>query len=156
MKLDLSGKEVINTSPERLWEALNSPDVLTRCIPGCKSMTETAPDHYDVLMELKVAAVGGTFEGKVALTEKQPPSTCNITVSGEGSLGNGTGKASFTITPEPDGASLLTYEGEGEIGGLVAGVGQRILKSVSKHLTGQFFKALRKECEASEAERKAG
>jgi carbon monoxide dehydrogenase subunit G len=76
-----------------------------------------------------------------------PPSQCKIAVSGSGSLGNGTGAATFSLTPQPNG-TLMRYSGEGEIGGLVAGVGQRILKGVAKHLIGQFFTALRKQLAA--------
>lgn len=144
MHMDLSGSEEIEASLEMLWQGLNDPDVLTKCIPGCKKMTETGPDQYDVEMQLKVAAVGGSFNGAISLTDKTPPEHCRITVSGEGSLGTGTGTAQFTIVETGPNTCRLDYSGEGEIGGLVAGVGQRILKSVSKHLTKQFFKDLRK------------
>ncbi|TCT06085.1 SRPBCC family protein [Aquabacter spiritensis] len=150
MKLDIAGSETIQTDIESLWRALNDPAVLTRCIPGCKAMIETAPDAYKVEMQLRVAAVGGSFEGEIALSDKQPPHTCRITVSGAGSLGHGNGEAKFEITPQED-ACLLAYQGVGEVGGLVAGVGQRILGSVSKHLIGRFFTALRKEFEPGQA-----
>lgn len=145
MKLAINGEETIAATVDELWVALNDPDVLTRCIPGCKSMTETAPDTYNVDMELKVAAVRGTFGGDIALMDKDAPKSCRITVSGSGSLGNGTGRARFELTPVSSSETKLTYEGEGEIGGLVAGVGQRVLKTVSKHLIGKFFTALRKD-----------
>lgn len=145
MKLDIGGNETFAVSKQQLWDALNDPDVLTRCIPGCKQMTEVAPDSYTVEMQLRVAAVGGSFEGAIALTDKVPPTTCNITVSGQGTLGNGKGEAKFDIVELDAGNVRLDYQGEGEIGGLVAGVGQRILKSVSKNLIGRFFKALHKE-----------
>ncbi|MBF9036107.1 carbon monoxide dehydrogenase [Rhodobacterales bacterium HKCCE2091] len=144
MKMELSGTATVNATPQDLWDGLNDPAVLTKCIPGCKEMTATGPDEYDVKMQLKVAAVGGSFDGKVKLFDKDEPRTCRITVSGGGSLGTGEGTAQFTIAPAADGTSELSYEGEGEIGGLVAGVGQRVLKSVAKHLTKQFFTALRK------------
>jgi carbon monoxide dehydrogenase subunit G len=147
MKLDIGGSETIQASVEALWVALNDPIVLTRCIPGCKSMTEIAPDNYTVDMQLRVAAVGGSFEGEIALFDKDEPKTCSIKVSGAGTLGHGSGTARFEITPEGPAVSKLTYQGVGEIGGLVAGVGQRILGSVSKHLVGKFFTALRKEFE---------
>lgn len=150
MKIDLEGSETIAADPERLWQALNDPAVLTRCIPGCKTMTETGPDAYKVEMQLRVAAVGGSFEGEIALSDKTPPKTCHISVSGSGSLGHGSGTARFEITPA-EGGSLLAYQGAGEVGGLVAGVGQRILGSVSKHLVGRFFTALRKEFEGDAA-----
>lgn len=150
MKLEIAGTETIQTDVESLWKALNDPAVLTRCIPGCKAMTETAPDAYKVDMQLRVAAVGGSFEGEISLTDKEPPHTCRITVSGAGSLGHGNGEARFEIVPQ-DGACVLNYQGKGEVGGLVAGVGQRILGSVSKHLIGRFFTALRKEFDAGQA-----
>jgi hypothetical protein len=149
MKIDIGGSETIAAAPEILWKALNDPDVLTRCIPGCKAMIETGPDAYKVEMQLKVAAVGGSFEGAIALNEKVAPASCRIRVSGSGTLGHGEGDAHFAISSEDGRTSLLTYKGEGEVGGLVAGVGQRILGSVSKHLIGRFFVALRKELESS-------
>ena len=147
MKLDIGGNEAIPASVEALWVALNDPKVLTRCIPGCKTMTEIAPDAYKVEMQLRVAAVGGSFEGEISLSDKQAPKTCNIKVSGAGTLGHGNGTARFEIEPDGENGSQLVYKGTGEIGGLVAGVGQRILASVSKHLIGRFFVALRKEFE---------
>ena len=147
MKLDIGGVETIQAPVEVLWQALNDPMVLTRCIPGCKTMTGIGPDAYKVEMQLKVAAVGGSFEGEIALSDKDPLNACSITVSGAGTLGHGNGTARFEIAPDGPDASRLTFHGSGEIGGLVAGVGQRILSSVSKHLVGRFFTALRKEFE---------
>jgi uncharacterized protein len=145
MKLDIGGNETIATSVKQLWIALNDPAVLTRCIPGCATMTEIAPDAYKVEMQLRVAAVGGSFEGEISLSDKEAPKECSIKVSGAGTLGHGNGIARFEIEPEGENASRLIYKGSGEIGGLVAGVGQRILLSVSKHLVGRFFVSLRKE-----------
>ena len=146
MKLEIGGSETIPASVDALWIALNDPVVLTRCIPGCRSMTEMAPDAYKVEMQLRVAAVGGSFEGEISLHDKEAPKVCGIKVSGAGSLGHGNGTARFEIEPDGEGSKLI-YKGTGEIGGLVAGVGQRILSSVSKHLIGRFFTALRKEFE---------
>ena len=147
MKLDIGGNETIPAPVEALWVALNDPKVLTRCVPGCKSMTEIAPDAYKVDMQLKVAAVGGSFEGEISLSDKAAPKSCSFKVSGAGTLGHGNGIARFEIVPDGENGSRLIYKGTGEIGGLVAGVGQRILASVSKHLIGRFFVALRKEFE---------
>jgi carbon monoxide dehydrogenase subunit G len=148
VKLDIGGNETIPTSVDALWVALNDPAVLTRCVPGCKTMTEIAPDNYKVEMQLRVAAVGGSFEGEIQLSDKDAPKSCSIRVSGAGTLGHGNGTARFDIEPDGEGTSRLVYKGTGEIGGLVAGVGQRILASVSKHLIGRFFVALRKEFES--------
>jgi carbon monoxide dehydrogenase subunit G len=147
MKLDIGGVETIQAPVEALWQALNDPAVLTRCIPGCKSMTEIAPDAYKVKLQLRVGAVGGSFEGEIGLSDEEPPRVCSIKVSGAGTLGHGNGGARFEISPEGVAASRLAFQGAGEIGGLVAGVGQRILSSVSRHLVGRFFTALRQELE---------
>jgi uncharacterized protein len=147
MKLDVGGEETVQASVEQLWSALNDPLVLTRCIPGCKAMIETSPDNYKVEMQLRVAAVGGSFEGEISLFDKVPPKTCSIKVSGAGTLGHGNGSATFEIIPEGPNVCRLKFQGVGEIGGLVAGVGQRILTSVSKHLVGKFFATLRKDFE---------
>ena len=144
MKLDIGGEELIDAPIERLWASLNDPAFLTRCIPGCRSMQEIAPDSYTVLLDLKIAAVGGSFEGNIALSDKVAPERCRIAVRGNGTLGHGSGEARFTLSPAESG-TLLVYEGSGEIGGLVAGVGQRVLRGVSKHLVAQFIKAVRSE-----------
>ena len=144
MKMDIAGEEKFDASIETLWNALNDPEVLKKCIPGCKDMIPEGEDHFKLILDLKVASVGGSFEGEISLKDKQPPNQCKITVSGSGSLGHGNGEATFSLA-EQEGGTLMTYGGEGEIGGLVAGVGQRILKGVAKHLIKQFFTALRKD-----------
>jgi len=149
MKLDIGGEEKFDAGIETLWSALNDPEVLKKCIPGCKDMIPEGEDQFKLILNLKVASVGGSFEGKISLAEKQPPAQCKITVGGSGTLGHGTGASTFSLVAQ-DGGTLMTYGGEGEIGGLVAGVGQRILKGVAKHLIKQFFTALRKEIAAAQ------
>ena len=147
MKLDIGGEEIFEVPIETLWRALNDPAVLVKCIPGCKEMIPDGEDRFKLILNLKVASVGGSFEGEISLADKLPPAQCKVAVSGEGSLGQGSGVAAFSLEAQPAG-TLMRYSGEGEIGGLVAGVGQRILKRVSKYLIGQFFKALRREVTA--------
>ena len=148
MKLDIGGDETFETGIEALWRALNDPAVLEKCIPGCKEMIPDGEDRFKLVLNLKVASVGGSFEGEIALSEKQPPAHCKIAVSGSGTLGHGTGAATFSLLADGPGTKM-SYAGEGEIGGLVAGVGQRILKGVAKHLVKQFFAALRRELAAA-------
>lgn len=149
MKMDIGGEETFDVAIEPLWTALNDPAVLKACIPGCQDMIDEGGDRFRLVLNLKVAAVGGSFEGKISLSDKQPPAQCKVTVSGSGTLGHGEGAATFSLAPIPTGGTSMRYSGEGEIGGLVAGVGQRILKGVAKHLIGQFFKALRAQVAAA-------
>ena len=150
MKLDIGGEETFDSGVDALWRALNDPAVLQKCIPGCKEMIPDGADKFKLILNLKVASVGGSFEGAIALSDKQPPAHCKITVSGSGTLGHGEGAATFSLAPADNGTTM-SYAGEGEIGGLVAGVGQRILKGVAKHLIKQFFTALRRELTAASA-----
>lgn len=147
MKLDIGGEQTFDQPVEALWAALNDPAVLCKSIPGCKTMLPEGEDRFKLILNLKVASVGGSFEGEIALSDKVAPRQCRIAVSGEGSLGHGRGAATFSLAPH-GGGTRMVYSGEGEIGGLVAGVGQRILKGVAKHLVTQFFAALRRELAA--------
>jgi carbon monoxide dehydrogenase subunit G len=149
MKLDIAGEETFEPTVDALWRALNDPAVLQKCIPGCKEMIpEGGEDKFKLILNLKVASVGGSFEGAIELSDKQPPAHCKIVVSGSGTLGHGNGEATFSLAAA-EGGTAMTYAGDGEIGGLVAGVGQRILKGVAKHLIKQFFTALRRELAAA-------
>ena len=148
MNLNLVGTQSIQTSPLKLWESVIEPAVLQRSIPGCISMDETGPGEYAITLELKVAAVGGNFNGSIKLSEMDPPNGCFINVSGSGTLGSGTGTARVTIIENEDSSAEIKYEAAGEVSGLVAGVGQRVLLGVAKHLVRQFFSTLKKEFDA--------
>jgi hypothetical protein len=148
MRLDIGGEETFTAPGDIVWAALNDPAALKKCIPGCKEMIADGEDRFRAILSLRVASVGGDFDGTLALSDKTAPTRCRISVSGSGTLGQGEGAATFSLAPAADGSTMMTYAGEGEIGGLVAGVGQRILKGVAKHLVSQFFKALRAEIDA--------
>ena len=124
MKVNLSGSETIDVPPQTLWDAVIDPATLQKAVPGCRDMRAVGAADYIMTLDLKVAAVGGSFEGKIALSDMSPPHSCTINLSGEGSLG-------------------ISYDADGDVGGLVAGVGQRVLMGVAKHLTRQFFTALK-------------
>lgn len=145
MKLEIGGTESIACPADRLWDALQDPTVLARCLPGCEEMRESAPNVYAVKMHLKVAAVSGSIEGVIKLSEAQPRQHCALEMEGTGSLGHATGRASFDITASTPASSNIAYQGEAELGRLIVGVGQRVLRSVSKHLLRQFFQTLKKE-----------
>ena len=143
MKLKLSGSEEIDVSAEFLWNAIIDPKILKECIPGCHEMTEVTNAEYNIVLNLKVGAVGGSFNGKVKLLDQNPPIACKILLSGGGTLGTGKGFAKIIINEKVKGTSLMSYEGEGEVGGLVAGVGQRVLLGVAKHLVKSFFSSFK-------------
>jgi carbon monoxide dehydrogenase subunit G len=146
MKLDIGGVETIQAPVDVLWKALNDPTVLTRCIPGCKTMTEIARMPTRSRCSCASRRWVARSKARSRCLDKEPPKAQHQGFRRR-HLGHWpAARASRSRRGGPT-ASRLTFQGAGEIGGLVAGVGQRILSSVSKHLVERFFTALRKEFE---------
>jgi hypothetical protein len=110
-------------------------------MPGCESMTEAGPDQYEAVMKVGIASVKGTYKGKVAIKDKQPPS--HYVLSGEGSGGPGFMQGDVAIDlEEQDGKTVLKYSTDAKIGGLIASIGQRMLNGVTRMMVDQFFKKI--------------
>jgi carbon monoxide dehydrogenase subunit G len=127
--------------PQQVWDLLLSPDSLRACIPGVESLTETTPEHFDAVMKVGVAAIKGTYKGKVAIIDKDPPRAYTLQVEGSGGPGFVKGVARISLEAEGDG-TRVKVEGDGQVGGMLAGVGQRMLPGVAKMLMNQFFECL--------------
>src|SRR5436853_5788863 len=127
--------------PQQVWDLLLDPESLRTCIPGVESLTETSPDHWDAVMKVGVAAIKGTYKGKVAIVEKQAPTEYTLQVEGSGGPGFVKGSAKITLSAEGD-DTAVKVEGDGQVGGMLAGVGQRMLPGVAKMLMNQFFECL--------------
>jgi uncharacterized protein len=127
--------------PQQVWDLLLSPDSLRACIPGVESLTETSPDHFDAVMKVGVAAIKGTYKGKVAIIDRQPPQAYTLQVEGSGGPGFVKGTAKIVLEGEGD-VTRVKVEGDGQVGGMLAGVGQRMLPGVAKMLMNQFFECL--------------
>jgi len=128
-------------SPQQVWDLLLDPESLRSCIPGVESLTETGTDQWDAVMKVGVAAIKGTYKGKVGIVDKEAPT--NYTLQIEGSGGPGFVKGAAKIFLEPDGDNTrVRVDGDGQVGGMLAGVGQRMLPGVAKMLMNQFFECL--------------
>ena len=139
--MKVEGAYTFPGQPQQVWDLLLDPESLRQCIPGVETLTETGPDHWDAVMKVGVAAIKGTYKGKVAIVDKQPP--LNYTLQVEGSGGPGFVKGTAKITLEPSGDSTsVKVDGDGQVGGMLAGVGQRMLPGVAKMLMNQFFECL--------------
>jgi len=143
MAIELAGARKIAAPQRELWRLLNDPEVLMQCIPGCNAVRVIGEDRYEMGLKLQVGSVSGSYLGTVALRDKREPGYFVLDVEGQGSIGFMKGSASFELQPaEADATTTLKYAGSGEVGGVVAGVGQRVLSGVAKFLVGRFFKAL--------------
>ncbi len=129
-------------NPEKVWDLLLDPESLRSCIPGIETLTETGPDAWDAQLKVGVAAIRGTYKGKVAIIDKQQPEAYTLQIEGSG--GPGFVKGTARITLQPDGESTQVHvDGDGQVGGMLAGVGQRMLPGVAKMLMNQFFDCLK-------------
>ncbi|HEY8450224.1 MAG TPA: carbon monoxide dehydrogenase subunit G [Bacillota bacterium] len=148
--MKLTGTQKIDAPPEVVWRYLTDRDTLARATPGCKALTEQGEDRYEALLELGVAAIKGSYKGMLSIEDKQPPRHYRLRIEGEG--GPGFVQAWLDLDLEAQGAStLVRYDGEAQVGGAIAGVGQRVLGGVAKFLIGQFFSALAREVHQAEA-----
>jgi len=129
---------------ERAYTLLQDPVILARCMPGCESLEKIGEDEYAMRMKMVLAAVSGKFDGRVRITEAQPPSQFRLHVDGAGKIGFMKGEGLLTLV-EAVGATDVQYEGEVHVGGTIASVGQRLIDGTAKMLIKRFFEKLGKE-----------
>ena len=136
--MKLEGSHDIPVPRQRVWEAFLDPEQLRQAIPGCEKLEAMGNDEYKATMKIGVAAVKGTFEGKVRLSDKKPPDSYRLAVEGSGGPGFIRGETLITLS-DVDGGTRVSYSADVQVGGLIAGVGQRMLGGVSKMMADQFF-----------------
>jgi hypothetical protein len=136
--MKIEGSHDVPAPRQRVWDAFLDPEHLRQAIPGCEKLEAAGPDEYRATMKVGVAAVKGTFEGTVRISDKHPPASYRL--HAEGSGGPGFVRADTLITfTDAEGGTRVTYSAEVQVGGLIAGVGQRLLGGVSRMLADQFF-----------------
>ncbi|MGW7369323.1 SRPBCC family protein [Streptomyces sp. NPDC054841] len=140
--MKVSGNATLNAAIDKVWDALNDPAVLTRTIPGCEKLEETGPDAYRMTVTMGVASIKGTYLGDVQLTDQQKPGAFTLKASGAGGPGTVSAEAKVTLQDLGDGRTLLEYDADAVVGGMIGGVGQRVLTGVAKKTAGEFFKTV--------------
>ena len=137
--MKVEGAYTFPGKPQQVWDLLLDPESLRTCIPGVESLTETSADHWDTVMKVGVAAIKGTYKGKIAIIDKQEPQLYTLQVEGSGGPGFVKGTAKISLEAQGEDATTVKVEGDGQVGGMLAGVGQRMLPGVAKMLMNQFF-----------------
>ncbi len=140
--MKISGAASLTAPPERVWEAFHDPESLARCLPGCETLTEVGPHQYAMTITAGVAAIKGTYDGQVHLTEQQHPEAFTLKAKGAGAPGTVDADVKVRLSPNGSGGTNLTYDADAAVGGVIGGVGQRMLAGVSKKMAGQFFTAV--------------
>jgi uncharacterized protein len=127
--------------PERAYGLLQDPDVLAKCIPGCEGLDRVAEDEYAMRMKMGIASISGRFDGKVRITEKNPPVSFRMSVEGAGKIGFMKGDGVITLSAADSGSSVQ-FEGDVQVGGTIANVGQRLIETTAKMIIERFFDCL--------------
>jgi uncharacterized protein len=136
--MKLEGAYEVPAPRQKVWDAFQDPQQLKQAIPGCEKLEAIGPDEYKATMKVGVGGVKGTFEGKVRLSDKNPPESYKMAVEGSGGPGFIRGETVITLT-EAGGGTRVAYTADLQVGGLIASVGQRMLGGVSKMMADKFF-----------------
>jgi carbon monoxide dehydrogenase subunit G len=139
--MDLQGTYTFDAPAARVWDLLMDTGQIAACVPGCDRLEPIGDDRYKATLTVALAAVTGTYDGTVALVDKQPPSSYRLLVDGKGRPGFVRGES--TITLEEQGAATVVHvKGQVQIGGAIARVGQRLVASVGQMMMDRFFGCL--------------
>ncbi|MEU0486372.1 carbon monoxide dehydrogenase subunit G [Streptosporangium sp. NPDC006013] len=139
--MKLAGSAVLGIDRDRVWSALQNPAVLVRTIPGCERLEETGPDTYRMTVTAGVASIKGVYQGEVALSEPEAPERFVLRARGQGAPGTVDATVQVRLS-EVEGGTRIDYDAEAVIGGMIGGVGQRMLGSVARKTAGDFFSAV--------------
>lgn len=140
--MKITGTASLAAPPQEVWDAFHDPAVLALCLPGCNTLTEIGPNEYAMQVTAGVAAIKGTYDGKVAIANQNHPESFTLKAAGAGAPGTVEADVVVQLQPSPTGGTVLTYDADASVGGPVGGVGQRMLTGVSRKMAGQFFQAV--------------
>ena len=142
--MEMTGEQLIPLPQAATWKALNDPDVLKDCIPGCETITRVGDNEYDVVMTAKVGPVSAKFKGRMTVTDSDPPNAYTLKFEGQGGVaGFAKGEATVKLSPQ-DAATRLAYSAKATVGGKLAQVGARLIDGVARQIAEKFFDAFNK------------
>ena len=142
--MDVNASYIFQAPAARIWEVLLDPDALARCMPGCEKLSPLGNDQYEATMNVGVGSIKGTFLARITVADLVPMRSYKLLVEGTGSPGFVRGEAHISLEEQGKG-TLVKVEGEAQIGGTIARVGQRLVGSVNKMMMDRFFTCLQKE-----------
>ncbi len=146
--MKVSGAYPVPVPQERAYALLQDPVILARCMPGCEGLDKIAENEYAMRMKMVLASISGQFTGKVKIADPNPPNTFRLIVEGAGKIGFMKGEGLLTLTPEGAGTSVQ-FDGDVQVGGTMASVGQRLLDTTARMLIKRFFDKLAAEATAA-------
>ena len=152
--MEMQGSRQLGVTQQQAWDALNDPEVLKACIPGCDRVEATGDNQYAIGMAVKIGPVSARFNGKILLADVLPPSSYTLNFEGQGgAAGFGKGNAKVDLSPAIEGSGCeLSYTAQAQVGGKIAQVGQRLVDGVAKSMAEDFFKRFEAEMQRQHPE----
>lgn len=139
--MEMTGEQLVPASQQDTWQALNDPEILKACVPGCEAIEQAAENEYRVAMVARVGPVNAKFKGKLSLSDLDPPNAYSIAFEGQGgAAGFGKGSARVTLAAQGDG-TRLAYAVKASVGGKLAQIGSRLVDAAARKIADDFFKA---------------
>ncbi|MEX2208977.1 MAG: carbon monoxide dehydrogenase subunit G [Myxococcota bacterium] len=138
--MKLEGRQVIDTPLAQAWQRIVDPRVLRACTPGLDKLDARDADHYEAVLEVRMPAITGRFEGTLEFLERVPPERLKLRLAGKGAVGFVDGEVTLTLAAVDEGTSIA-YSADVQVGGQVARLGQRLISGVTREMAGQFFSA---------------
>lgn len=146
--MKLQGSVTLSAPREAVWQLLTDPQRLAKLLPGAQKLEADGPDRYKVTMKFGIAAFSGNFQGSVELAQKKPPESFQMLLDGRGAPGFMKGAGAIALH-EKAGRTEVKYDGEAQVGGVIASVGQRMIEVAAKKIVQQFFEAAASELKKS-------
>lgn len=140
--MHMEGERRIAATRDNVWRALNDPDILQRCIPGCRSIERDGDDAFQAVADVKLGPVKASFRGKIALEDTDPPIRCRLVAKGDaGATGFASGEAGIRLEAQ-DGETRIQYTADATVGGKLARVGARVVDAAARKIADEFFARL--------------
>jgi carbon monoxide dehydrogenase subunit G len=147
--MEMKGEQLVPASQQDVWDALNDPQMLKECIPGCEALERVADNEYMVLMVSRVGPVSAKFKGKLTLADVNPPRSYSLAFEGQGgAAGFAKGGAQVQLSSQ-DGATKLSYEAKANVGGKLAQIGSRLIDAAAKKVADDFFRRFNEKVASS-------
>lgn len=147
--MEMKGEQLIPASQQDTWNALNDPQVLKECIPGCEALERVADNEYMVLMVSRVGPVSAKFKGKLTLSDVNPPRSYSLSFEGQGgAAGFAKGGAQVELSSQ-DSSTKLSYEAKANVGGKLAQIGSRLIEAAAKKVADDFFRRFNEKVASS-------
>ncbi len=140
--MKIEGDYLFRGPRQEVWALVRDPDALAKALPGTEALNKLSENQYEGTMNVRIGPISGTFAGTVTIADEVPPESCTLTAEGKGPQGFARGSGRIQLIDQGDGSTLLKYDGDFQIGGRLASVGQRSLDTVSKSMIRQGLESL--------------